>query len=246
MITTPITPVTAAPASWLSVHAARIERVVIVSLVLLVTTYGLGRYFDARVAATEARATQAEQTLTAEKAQDTQNAAQVNQVTQQYTAMIHTLTDQNKALTASLGARQSALVSQKATDTHLTPTELSSRLGSLGNTPAGGVSVEQTGILLTQPAAVAVVQTLEEVPVLTSNLADQTTISSNFQAELVKANEVILDQTKQISGLNLTLTGETDTCKAQVAALTAKARRAKLRYFWVGVVAGFIGRSVIH
>lgn len=237
----PITPILT-QISWLKAH----ERIVCLFLCLVVAGWIGNKYLDNAAARSETRATVAEQALASQKAQDAANASTVAQVTQQYAAIVQTLQAQNASLASSLAQRQASLVVAQKTDTTLALPDLANRLKTIGNAPDGSVSASGGQILLTQPGAVAVVQTLEEVPVLTSNLADQTTISSNFQAELVKANEVILDQTKQISGLNLTLTGETDTCKAQVAALTAKARRAKLRYFWVGVVAGFIGRSVIH
>jgi hypothetical protein len=241
----PITPI--ATQSWLSVHAARIERVVIVSLVLLVTTYGLGRYFDARVAATEARATQAEQTLAAEKATDAENAIRASTALSQYEAELaadHTLI---ASLAATAAARQAQVTQQIKADSTLKLPDLANRLKTLGNAPEGSVTTTGTSVDFTPSGALAVTQTLEQIPALQDDLKDTQAALTSSQGALAQAGQAIDAQTTQIAGLKLTIAGEEAQCKAQVAVVKAQLKSSRWRYFKFGFITGFLtGAYVGH
>jgi hypothetical protein len=240
MATTPVVP--AAPVqSWLQRH----ERIVIVFLALLVSTWGLGKFLDSRAVATEARAASAEQALSAQKTLDTQNASQTATVLAQYQSMVVALSGQNASLAASAAQRQATLAKDKATDSTLALPVLAVKLQNLGNAPDGTVSTTPNSVNLTQSGAVAVVQTLEEVPVLQATLKDTQTALAASAATQKQGDTVIADQAKQITGLNLTITDQDKACKAQIAAEKAAARKGKWKFFKIGFVSGFLTREAI-
>ena len=223
--------------SWLKAH----EKLLIVLMILLASSWGFSKYADLRVAQTEARANSAEQALTQAKTQDAQNRATVAQVTQQYAAIVQSLQAQNASLSASLAQRQVSLAVQQRTDASLPLADLANRLKTLGNAPEGSVSVSGSQVTLTQPGAISVTTTLEQVPVLQQDLKDETTIAANGQAELAQANVVITEQTKQVTGLKLTITDEEKACTTQVAAVKAEGRKNSIKWFRRGVLVGIFG-----
>src|SRR5580658_3191915 len=239
MSTTPATTVTE---SWLRVH----ERIVIVALVLLAGSWGLSRVQDARAAALEARATVAEQALSAQQSQNSQNAAQITALTQQYQQLTQALTAQNASLTASLAARQKAQAAAVATDATLAPADLATRLETLGQAPVGNVAVSGSEIAMTQLGAVAITQTLEAIAPLQANLRDTTATLQAAEATQAKADALIADQTKQIAGLNLDAADQEKACKAEVTAVKAASRKNSLKWFVRGTVIGFIGGLLVH
>jgi|SRR5271154_5778687 len=245
MSTTPVTPVVTP--SWLSTHAARIERVVLLSLVLLGAGWGYSKYLSHAESTATARATAAEQALAAEKSQDAENAIATAQTLAQWQAMVqadHTLV---ASLAAAAAQRQQVLTKQVTTDVTLPLPDLANRLKTLGNAPDGTVTVTaDNSVKLTQNGAVAVTQTLEQVPVLQADLKDETALATALQAEEVQATAAVADQTKQIAGLNLTISGEETKCQAQVAQVQAQLKHSRWHWFLAGLVTGFVGRSTFH
>jgi uroporphyrin-III C-methyltransferase len=234
----------AAPAqSWLQRH----ERIIIVALVLLAGSWGYSRYADNAASKAEARATIAEQTLATQKAQDAQNQAQIVQLTQQYQQLTQVLATQNASLAASIASRQTVQAAQVATDAHLAPSALATRLATLANTPVEEVSVTPTGLALTEQAAVTVTETLEAIPVLQADLKDTQATLQTSEATVAKANDLIAEQTKQIAALNTTLSDTVKADAAELKAVKAEARKSKAKWFKIGSIVGFItGMYVGH
>jgi len=216
------------------------ERLLIVALVLLAGSWGYSRYADNAAAKSEARATVAEQTLASQKAQDAQNQAQIVQLTQQYQQLTQVLAQQNASLAASVASRQTAQVAQQAKDAHLPPSDLATRLQTMGNASVGEVTVTPTGLALTEQAAVSVTETLEAIPVLQADLRDTQITLQTSEATVAKANDLTAEQAKQITGLNLTAKDADVVCKAQITAVKAEARKGKIKWFKIGFVTGFV------
>ena len=223
--------------TWLQKH----ERLLIVFMVLCVLAWGIQKHYDDAAAKADARATIAEQAKAQADSTVAASVAQTAQVTSQYQALIQTLASQNAALAQSLAARQQAQAVQVATDAHLAPSDLAVRLQTLGNAPSGSVSVTPTGLALTQPAAVDVTQTLEQVPVLQSDLKDTTASLQATQVAQSKANEVIADQGKQINDLNLARVDDDKACTADKNQLKADAKKNNIKWFKRGFLFGFVG-----
>jgi septal ring factor EnvC (AmiA/AmiB activator) len=237
MATTTTTPTTTiATTSWLKTH----ERLIIVALFLLAGYFGLNHYLNNAAAASETRAKTAEAALVSQQTQNTQLAAQSASVLAQYQAMVTALSAQNSSLAAAAASRQVSVVAQQKTDATLPVADLANRLKTLGNAPEGSVSTLGNQIDLTSPGAVAITQTLETIPALTSDLKDTQAALGATQAAQAKADEVIADQTKQITGLNLASVDQTKACTAQVAAVKAEGRKNSMKWFKRGFGLGFL------
>ena len=122
----------------------------------------------------------------------------------------------------------------------LPPTELVARLNTL--VPQADATVTPTGVALPEAGAVATVQQLEQVPVLTQQLSDETQIASDTAGLLAAANENRATLTDEISGLKLEAVDSAKVCTAQIAVIKAEARKSKRRWFVAGFVAGIATR----
>ena len=224
----------AKPLSWLQKH----ERIVIVFLVLLAATWIGNRWIDAKAAATSQAAAVAAQQLKEQEAKDAAITAQVAQLSSQYQALVTQVTAQNAQLAASMANRTVVLQQQQAADKTMPLPDLGARWATLAGVDRSELSANTTGITVTDTAARATVDKLEQVPVLTQNLKDETTVATNTQQELASANGVIAGQNQQIAGLQLTITDDDKACKAQVAAEKAEANKSKRKWFISGALAG--------
>jgi len=239
--TTTTTPVPTQGWAWLKAH----EILVAFVLLLAVGVWGYGRFLDASCSKAEARANTAEQALVAQKAQDAQNAAQILTLTQQYQQLTATLALQNRQLAAALVQRQAVVAHNQASDAAMDLPALANRLKTLGNAPDGTVTASGTQVLLTQPGAVAVTQTLETIPALQGDLTDTKNVLGATQAAKAQADTLIAAQGTQITGLNLAAADQDKACKSEVAAVKSDSRKKQMswfrRGFFVGVVTGFVG-----
>lgn len=227
--------------TWFQKH----ERMVIVALVLLVTTFLGHRTLSFLSERAEARATIAEQALSSQKTTDAQLAANTSTITAQYQAMVQQLIAQNTALASAVTARQGALQVQKGTDALLAPSGLVQRLSSLAAAPPESVLAVGDTVVLTQPGAVAVAQTLEEVPVLQANLNDINQINVNLTKETTSCTNLVAAQAAQVTGLKTELLDQTTVSKAELAKVKAEGRKSKLRWFGLGFMAGFLSRGAL-
>jgi len=229
--------------SWLQRH----ERLLIVAMVLLAGSWGTNHLLNNLASKAETRAQIAEQALVLQKATDAQLAAQSAQVQAQYQAMVTQLTAQNQSLAKAVAERSAGLQQQQGNDSKLPLSALATRLESLGNAPAGSVSNTATTVILTQPGAIAVTQTLEEVPVLQANLKDTQQLADNSSKELAQSNLVIGSLNTQVAGLVLQGKDADAACKAEITAVKADARKSKIKWFKFGFITGFLtGAYVEH
>ena len=239
MSTAPIaTPVaTQSGWGWLKAH----EKIVALALILLVGGWGYSKYADASASKAETRATVAEQTLAAQKAQDAQLAATVIQLTQQYQQLTATLAAQNSALATALAQRQSVVAQNQTNDAALGLPALANRIQTLGNAPEGSVSALGDKIELTHPGAVAVAQTMETLPALQANLKDTQALLRATQVAKAAGDKVIDAQATEITGLNTAAVDQDKACKTQVAAVKAEGRKNSIKWFKRGFIVGFLG-----
>lgn len=153
------------------------------------------------------------------------------------------LQQQNKDFQASVQAQlnslaqanvslSNALAAQKKKDAELSPTELGNRLALLAGVKAEEVQPTSTGFALTTNAVLQSALKLEEVPVLTEQLANQTKSLDLEKQAHVKDNE--------------TCKATTDALQLEVKAAKADARKGKLKWFGIGYVAGFVSAHILH
>jgi len=196
---------------------------------------------EARVADNAtARANAAEGKAQLISEQNKQFQTQVSQQVQQLVLANSQLQQANQALSAQIAQTNAILAQQKKVDASLPPNELAKRIVSLA--PGGNVTVEANGYLVDQSEAVAIAQTLEEVPALTANLGKLESENANLTT-VVANDSKTLDLEKQSHASDVTsLNAALAAGKAELGAVKAQCRKSKLKWFGVGVVVGFVGR----
>lgn len=174
--------------------------------------------------------------------------AQLSQLVAQQTQLLEKqrqdLDSRDRLLAQENQTLQKVLDAQKAKDAQLSPTDLSSRWASLINLPAS-VAVEANGdFAVTPEGAVATVQALDERDSLKAEVA-------NDEQQLADKTQVIegLDKTVDLQKQEITsdktvLATQIDADKKELTAVKAQARKSKIKWFFAGVVAGFLGRSI--
>lgn len=167
-----------------------------------------------------------------------QTQAKIDSLVQQNAALMQ----QNTALVSAITARDSQLKNTQAKVPQLSPDQLSlewqKSIKNAGNIKpvTGGYSVDQT-------AAVATLQALESLPVLTQDVADLQTSNANLNVQLV--NETAIFQAEQKAHVS-----DNDANKAVIVAkdaeikdVKAQCRKSKWRWFLTGLTLGFLGRG---
>jgi hypothetical protein len=244
--TTPAATIVSVTESWIKTH----ERILIVALVLAVGAFGLNKYFDYSAAKSDARAVAAETVAADAKANAAKEAVTAAQTQAQYTALVQALAAQNASLAASIATRNTGLQQTQAKTGQMTPTELTATWQSLlPGKLAGKItqsSVKEPDGTNTQVftvdlgPAVETVNALEEIPVLQANLADETKVAQNYLQEVQKSDVLANDLSTQVTGLQTQIVANDNSCKAQIVAVKADARKGKIKAFKWGFITGFV------
>jgi hypothetical protein len=177
----------------------------------------------------------AQNAVLAKQAQD--DAAKLQALTAQLEAQNQQLANANTQLAA-------ALSKQQKTDATLPPTDLANRWAQLTpNMPAAGVTPQTDGTMkVTQAAAVATTQQLEQVPVLKQELDNETTAKNNDDQLLSASNKNIFDLNAQVGGLQKQITDNDKVCQAAIKVEKDNARKGKRKWFIIGYIAGFASK----
>lgn len=224
------------------------ENLLLVALLGLSLWFAIGRY-DKLTANHDASVLK--QTLVVAQAQADKNAALAVQATEQaaqYKALSDKIQAQDAALIQANATLATALTAQQHKDATLPPTELVQRLNTL--VPSAGATVTPngvtpSGVVLPEAGAVATVQALESVPVLSTQLENERTQLGNTQSLLTASTQQVTTLESQVSGLNLFISDSKAVCNQQITVLKAEAKRSKRRWFYAGVVLGFVGRQLL-
>ena len=217
------------------------ERIIIIALVLLFCGWGINKWINNDAKKADAQTQVAMQQLADQKAKDAQDATQVAQLNAQYQQLVVLVTEENAQLAAAIAQRNAGLQKQQAADQQMTPPQLATRWGDLVSAKPGDIKVATDGNLeVTEPVALNTVEQLEQVPVLTLNLANETSVATANQQEAEKANALNSALVVQVGDLQTTITKDDAACKAQVASVKADANKSKVKWFKIGFVTGFI------
>ena len=168
--------------------------------------------------------TQQTQTLQKQLSTDEANWAQVEAQ----------LLAQNAQLTKQITARNQVTAAQVQTDASLSAQDSATRIAAQTHASAGEVTAQGNDVILDLPITRVVVASLDQLPAVESDLADttkqlanETTVAANAQSDVADAKKVIASQTTQLADAD-------KSCKAQIAVVNAKARRGKLKAFFIG------------
>jgi hypothetical protein len=222
------------------------ERAIIVVLVLGFGAHMYGRWIDLESSQKDAQVAVLTQTVAQDKQSVASLAISTAQAQSQYQMALDAATKANAQLSASLAQETAILTKNRAVDATLPLPQLGQRLQVL--VPAAtGVTATSNGLSLDSNSSVAIVQQLEQVPVLVDELKNETQIAANDKSALDAAGTVITDRTAQIAGLNKSLTDQQAHEVAAVAAEKAKTKKAFVKGLKFGFVAGFAaGAWLVH
>jgi len=87
---------------------------------------------------------------------------------------------------------------------------------------------------------------LETIPVLKSQLDNETTLKTNGDLLIGQQNKSIFDLTTQVGGLQKLGVDQQKQCTDEIAVVKAQAAKSKRRWFVIGYVAGFFSRQFIN
>jgi hypothetical protein len=222
------------------------ERAIIIVLVLGFGAHMYGRWIDLESSKKDAQVAALTQTVAQDKQSVANLALQTSQARAAYQTTLDAITKQNASL-AQANAQEAALLTKnRVVDATLPLPQLGQRLQVLVPT-ATGVTATSSGLALDSTSSVAVVQTLEQVPVLQTELANETQVAGNKDLVITSLQTINTDQSKQIASLNKSVVDLDAKDKADVAAEKAKTKKAFVRGFKWGLGLGFAaGAYVVH
>jgi len=232
--TTPTATVTSVTQSWIKTH----ERLLCLALVLAFGCFGVSKYYDHEATVKSAQATAAAQVSAADHTNNLALASQAQQIAQQYAVLVQTLSAQNASLNAAMAQRAVTQKAQVVTDSKLSLLEMAGRWNLLiptvePSTPLTG------GLSLTEAQAHDTLAYMEQVPILQGNLADETQIAQNYQAEVQKSDLLNADLNAQVTGLQKENTDLVAKDKADVKACKAQERKSKMTWIKRALAIGF-------
>ena len=224
---------------WIEAH----ERLLLVAVAGVVLWFGIGRVDSLIARHDNANLQQAQVVAQVQQEKTAAIAAQVAEQAAQYQALADKVQVQNAALVQANTELATALAKQQRTDASLPPTELVNRWSTL--VPQAKPTVTPSGVALDTPSAVATVQALEAVPVLTAQVSNTQKELDNAQSLVTAEGQQVATLSTEVGSLRTQLGDNQAVCQAQVAVLKIEARRSKRRWFIIGYIAGFISRQYI-
>lgn len=225
--------------SWLQRH----EHIILALIGGIVLWFAIGKVDQLIINHDAANLSQAKVTADAQAKANATLAAQVVQDTADRKALEEKLAAQNDKLEQATITLANALAQRQKTDATLPPNELVARWNTL--VPSANVTISANGETLPNSGAVATVQQLEQVPVLSSQLENERTENENSKKVIAADDASIALLNTRITGLDNQIADNAKVCKAQVALVKAEARKSKRRWFLIGYVAGFLSRQAI-
>ena len=226
--TTPLNSTLTRDWAWLKAH---LLGVAVIAVLVIGSVYGIESLVAAHDSATAlhynqilALQTQQTQTLQKQLSTDEANWAQVEAQ----------LLAQNAQLTKQISQRNQAAAVQVQADASLSAQDSATRIAAQTHASVGEVTAQGNDVTLDLPITRVVVASLDQLPAVESDLADttkqlanETTVAANAQSDVADAKKVIASQTTQLADAD-------KSCKSQIAVVNAKARRGKLKAFFIG------------
>lgn len=224
------------------------ERAIIIVLVLSFGAHMYGRWIDLESSKKDAQVVALTQTV----AQDKQSAASLAISSAQAQAAFQTTLDainkQNTALEASMASDWGRLAQQQKVDKALPLPAVAQRIEALvPAVGAQGIATTTDGVVMSDDASHSVLNVLEQVPVLQTELAGETQLAKNDADALGKCQVLAADQTNQIAAASKESADLVAKDKADVAAEKIKTKKAFVKGLKFGFVAGFAaGAWLVH
>lgn len=186
---------------------------------------------------------QAQIVADAQKAANVQLAQQVATDALNLKALEDKLESQNQQLVNANATLTLALANRQRNDATLSPSELGTRWSQL--VPAATPTVVPGGLQVSQAGATSTVQALEQVPVLTEQLKNETAQKTNDDQIIAQQTTSIGTLNLRVDGLNKTIVDNDKVCQDTIKVVKDDARKSKRRWFLIGFVSGFVSRQLL-
>jgi len=222
------------------------EHLLIVLLLVGAALYG-ARKVENIVSAHDQHVLAVRQTeLAATVASNAQKTASEKQADADRQAALDAAARANAQLEATNRILADALSKQKQIDQTLPPPQLAVRIEQLSGAPTGSVTpTADNGYKVTQSAAVAVAQTLEENLVLKQQLSNSKSETANTQKALDASTKDVAASHEVIGGLQTQLKQADGVCQQQIKVEKDKARKGKVKWFIGGWITGVLTRPAL-
>ena len=228
----------------ISTYVKAHERLVLAGIAAVLLWFAVGHVESIIAAHDNANLTQAKVVAQSQADKTAALAAQVEQQSAQYQALATKLDAQNAALVAANTQLATALAQRQKTDATLPPSGLAERWHQLvPQVTTSDVSAGQ--MTVNTPGVSATVQQLEQVPVLTAQVANQSKELGNAQNLLTASNRQVTTLNTDVGSLRVQLSDNAKVCDARVKVESDKVHKARRRWFVIGYVAGFLSRQYI-
>src|SRR5271167_4284911 len=247
MATTPTAPTTGSTPGLIRTFLLDHEKLIIVVIAAIVIFFGyikitniIADHDAANLKAAQVVAQQQADQNAALAKQAQANAQQIADDKAQLQVLTDRLTAQNQQLVNANTALATALTKQQKTDASLPVPDLVNRWAQL--TPGSnftGAITSGNNVSVSPSNALATVQQLEKVPVLTEQLKNETQQKENDDTVITQQGKSIFDLNGQVTGLNKSIVDNDKVCQAAIKVEKDNARKGKRKWFIIGYIAGF-------
>src|SRR5271157_409320 len=219
------------------------EKLLIVVIAAVLIFAGYVKVTNIIAAHDAANLKQAQVVADAQKAANVQLAQQVQQDATALKELNDKVTAQNQQLVNANTALATALSQRQKTDASLPVPALVDRWAQLvPGTNFSGAITSGNNVSVSPSNALATVQQLEKVPVLTEQLKNETTQKENDDQVITQQGKSIFDLNGQVTGLNKQIVDNDKVCQAAIKVEKDNARKGKRKWFIIGYIAGFASK----
>lgn len=213
------------------------KHLAIVLVAAVVLLFIGSKWIDHEETVAHLQADTAHQALAVQESKNQELQALVTTQQQKYETLLSQVTAQNTSLLQALASRQVVLQKQQSVNNTSTLPELSKRWADLLKVNPDDFSTNNGKVTITDTVARSTVNSLEEVPVLKSNIEDQKKLTDNANTLLTGLQNVNTSLKDQVTGLNLQIVDQTKVCTAEKKVLEAQVKKAKRNTFLVTLIA---------
>ena len=164
-----------------------------------------------------------------------------------FNTQLQALQAQNVQLTQSIAARNAQTQKQVKIDATLDAAETAQRLSTQTSASAGQVQVAPNGsdITVALPITRSIVADLDSLQSSQANLVDTQKELDNTNQLFTSSQQVVAAQKKTIDAQDAQIAGQVKACQTEVDTVKSQARKGKIKWFFIGYVAGFISGRVV-
>jgi len=219
---------------WLVTHERFILIISAVVAIVFLSHFLIDKHYET----TKIEATAAQTVLKTQEETNKNLLASYADLQKQMAAQQAQFQAQNQQLAAQTAAAYKAAAQQAVLDQQLNNNQLASRLDSL--TGQSGIQASTNGVDLTHQQAANTTATLEQIPALKQQVADDQNIKSNQEKQIGGLTTEVASCNLAIGGLKTQLTDQDNACKTEVKTLKAKNLKQKIKIAFWSYVAGLI------